>query len=180
MKKMLSDERLLELNPANDGITHINFYTRGATRLGRLGTNLADVAVQHPVHGRFRTAEGLWYYLKTGLQHEEFRSMDGFQSKAYGKELKTVWYDKFQEDFKVALEWKFENHPELKQLLTESTLPLEHYYYYAAKRQFTDAELSGLSPAQVIRKKYQIVEPKDVRWLTEFFIDLRERYQQAA
>lgn len=178
-KKMMSNERVIQLDPRQDGITHINFYTRGATRLGRLGTNLADVPVHHPVHGRFRSAEGLWYYLKTGRSHEELRSMDGFQSKAFGRGLPTVWYEQFQEDFKVALEWKFENHPELKQLLTESTLPLEHYYYYGSKKPLTALELDNLDQETQIRKMYSIVEPKDVRWLTQFFVDLRERYQKA-
>lgn len=177
---MLSDDRVIQLDPKQDGKTHINFYTRGATRLGRLGTNLADVAVQHPVHGRFRSAEGLWYYLKTGRTYEELRSMDGFQAKAFGRNLPTVWYDPFQEDFKVALRWKFENHPELKQLLTESTLPLEHYYYYSAKKPIDPEFLATLPPAEQIRKQYQIVEPKDVRWLTQFFIELREEYQSQA
>lgn len=176
---MLSDARILELDPTKDGITHINFYTRGRTRLGRLGTNLAELPVEHPVHGRFRSAEGLWYYLKTGLKHEELRSMNGFEAKSLGKSLPSVWYDKFQEDFKVALEWKFENHLELKQLLVESTLPLEHYYYYSSKREITPGELAGLSPAAAIRRQFQIVEPKDVRWLTEFFIELRARWQKA-
>lgn len=175
---MLSNERILQLDPELDGITHINIYTRSRTRLGRLSTNLADVAVYHPVHGRFRTAEGLWYWLRTGMKHEEFRSLDGFQSKAFGKSLENVWYDKFQEDFKVALDWKFENHPELKQLLTESTLPLEHYYYYSSKKPI-DADIVKLPRCEQIRKQYQIVEPKDVKWLTQYLIELRERYQKA-
>lgn len=172
---MLSDQRIIELDPSQDGITHINFYTRGKTRLGRLGTNLADIPVEHPLHGRFRTAEGYWYYLKTGLKFDELRSLDGFSAKVAGRKFPNVWHNDFREDFITALRWKVDNHAELKQLLTESTLPLEHYYYYSGKGPVAIDQ--SLSRVEQLRKSFKIIEPSDVRWLTEFFTELRAELQ---
>jgi len=147
------------IDPSLDGKRFINIYTKGATRLGRLLTNLSDVPVWHPVHGRFRTAEGLWYYLKTGCQFEELRSMSGFEAKNFGREKEVVWYADFQEDFKEAVRWKIRNHDELKMLFIESMLPFEHYYVYESRKP-------GVPP--------KVIEPSDVKWLTEYLEELRQ------
>lgn len=147
------------IDPANDGKLFINIYSKGATRLGRLLTNLADVPVEHPVYGRFRTAEGLWYYLKTGCNCEALRSMSGFDAKKVGREREVVWLDCFQEEFKIAVKWKIEHHEELRMLFVESTLPFEHYYVYESKRPDVPSK---------------VIEPSDVKWLTEYFEELRK------
>lgn len=159
---MMRSSTSYQLDPRLDGIKFINIYTKAATRLGRLLTNLADIPLTHPKYGTFRTAEGLWYYLKTGMCHESLRALTGFDAKKYGTTLKNVWNDNFQEEFKEGLRNKLENHAELMALFLESELPFEHFYYYESKT------------AEDIPK---VVEPRDVRWLTEFWTELRIELQ---
>lgn len=118
--------------PSEDGVSHINLYLKGNTRLGRLASNLADSALIHPQHGRFRTAEGFWYFLTTGKQDDSLRSMSGFEAKRYGRSLKGVWNTEFEREFKEGLISKVTLNDELRTLLMESDLPFEHYYYYGA------------------------------------------------
>lgn len=150
-------------NPLDDGITHINVYTRGRTRLGRLLSNLADVKVEHPDYGTFRTAEGLWYYLRSGCKHEDLRALSGFEAKNLGKTLEVVWNDKFQEQFLVGVRAKVMGNDELKALLKESSLPFAHYYYYGSPYSDTPPRL---------------VYPKDSDWQMEFYTELRKELNQ--
>ncbi len=46
-----------------DGINHINIYSRGKTRLGRELSNFQGCGINMP-YGRFNTIEGLYHYLK--------------------------------------------------------------------------------------------------------------------
>ena len=46
----------------DDGVTHINVYSRGVTSLGRSLSNLAECNIEHQYFGHFRTLEGLWFY----------------------------------------------------------------------------------------------------------------------
>lgn len=146
-------------HPKNDGIDHINIYTRGKTRLGRLITNLSDVPVTHPTYGRFRTAEGLWFYLKSGKAHEELRAMSGFEVKRYARGLVNVWNKEFQAEFKQGLKQKILDHSELRDLFVESTLPFTHYYVYESKRPDVEPK---------------VVVPKDSVWMIEYIEALRE------
>lgn len=160
---MMATSRYL-LHPELDGKEFINIYTRGKTRLGRLLSNLADVPVYHDIYGTFRTAEGLWYYLKTGRVHESLRALDGFEAKRIGRTYPVVWFDDFQSVFKVALRNKIDRHRELRELFVTSTLPFEHFYLYESKR-------SGVEP--------KVIVPKDVQWLTDYFMELREQMRAA-
>lgn len=150
------------LDPDMDGISHINIYTKGKTRLGRLITNLADIPVDHPQYGMFRTAEGLWYYLKTGLIHESLRACSGFDAKRLGSTFPTVWFDDFQAQMKIGIRQKIRKNLELYNLFVSSELPFEHYYFYSSKK-----------PGAAVK----VVEPKDVRWLTEFITELRNEFK---
>lgn len=116
--------------PEHDGVEHINTWTKGRTRLGRLLTNMADVKTEHPEYGVFRTAEGLYYYLKSGMTDENLRAFDGFAAKEYGRTLKTVFNDKLWEDMRIGIANKVANNSELLDLVNESSLAFEHYYVY--------------------------------------------------
>lgn len=150
------------LDPTLDGVEFINIYTKAATRLGRLLTNLSDLTVTHPVYGTFRTAEGLYYYLKTGKVHEELRALTGFKAKEMGRVLTAVWSDSFREDFKLGLKAKIMEHEELRNLFVSSTLPFVHYYIYSSK-----------DPS----KKPKVIVPKDQAWQMEFLEGLRQEMQ---
>ena len=50
-------------HPMNDGVDHINVYSKGATELGRFLTNMNNIPV-NTKHGRFQSVEGYWHWLK--------------------------------------------------------------------------------------------------------------------
>lgn len=115
--------------------THINIYTGGKSRLGRLATNHSNVTINHPLFGAFRTLEGLWYWLRAGKfdAPDWLRVVSGAQARKEGKLLPVVFNDHFQREFKMGIVAKLNESYELRKLLKESTLPLVHYYYYAGK-----------------------------------------------
>jgi hypothetical protein len=152
-------------NPLDDGMTEINVYTKGRTRLGRLLTNLSDLPVNHPVYGMFRTAEGLWYYLKTGCKHESLRAMSGFDAKKFGNTLEVVWNQDFKEQFLIGVRAKVMDNEELKELLRGSDMPFVHYYYFGSP--YAD-------------KPPKVICPRDSDWQMEFFEELRRELKQVA
>lgn len=115
---MNAKNRSINMNPENDGIDHINVYSKGQTRLGRFLSNFADTPFDHPEYGRFRTVEGFWYWLMTGL--EELRHLPGWECKELGKRAKIK-------------RTQLEAYPRMKEMLQKNTLPLAHYYVYNGK-----------------------------------------------
>lgn len=116
--------------PSEDGITHINIYSKGATKLGRDLSNFAPLSFVHPAYGYFRTVEGFWYWNKTGRLHDEFRTMSGWECKEKGKLMEPVDCPTFNQDVLEAIRCKLRQNVDLRKALTESTLPFAHYYYY--------------------------------------------------
>lgn len=116
--------------PAEDGITHIDIYTKGATQLGRDLTNLAPLGIVHPQYGSFACVEGFWYWRKTGSKHDSLRTTNGWDSKKLGRTLEKVECPTFNADVLEAIRCKLRQHHSLRKALTESTLPLAHYYFY--------------------------------------------------
>ncbi len=128
--KVAHMEQEIECHPKYDGLTHINIYSRGCTRLGRLCSNHADIAIEHPFYGHFRNLEGLWYYLRTGKKHDSLRVLSAFDARTHGKDLEKEWNPQFNQEFKMGIVAKVQASEELRQLLSESTLPFVHYYVY--------------------------------------------------
>lgn len=151
----LSDDDSPTMHPK----THINIYTGGKSRLGRLATNHSNITITHPMFGAFRTLEGLWYWLRTGKkeEHDWLRVVSGAQARKEGKLLPVVFNDHFQREFKLGIIAKLNESYELRQLLKESTLPLVHYYYYG-----------GRDPADVT-----IRQPKGHEWQMIFWEEMR-------
>lgn len=156
MGTAMTDQQALP-KPTEDGVGHINLYTKGNTRLGRLASNLADSALVHPQHGRFRTAEGFWFYLTTGKQDDSLRSLAGFEAKRYGSTLKGVWNAELEREFKEGLISKVMLNDELRTLLSESSLPFEHYYYYG------------------VPEKAKVINLTKHRWQTQFWESMRRQ-----
>lgn len=117
-------------HPKDDGVTHINIYSKGATQLGRDLSNFAAMSFVHPEFGYFRSVEGFWYFLKTGCKHEEFRTTTGFKAKQLGKTLERVECPGFNQHVLEAIRCKLRQNVCLRIALTASTLPFAHYYYY--------------------------------------------------
>lgn len=125
--------------PKEDGVTHINVYSRGATQLGRWLTNFSHHPFTYGPYGRFSSVEGFWYYYLTGCKCEQFRSLYGYRAKKEGQKYRGERIDKSglsDQDKEVLLEairCKLRQNRDVLKALTESTLPLAHYYYYGDK-----------------------------------------------
>lgn len=122
--------------PLNDGVDHINIYTKGKTLLGRRLTNLSDDPVTVEGYGTFQCLEGFWYYYLTGCIYPELKTMNGFQAKKFGKGIRDDRIDKDgltneqKEILKEAIRSKLRQNKDLLRLLIQSDLPLAHYYFY--------------------------------------------------
>lgn len=151
-----------DLKPSEDGITHINIYTRGKTPLGRKATNLADIPTYHPTLGSFRTVEGLYYFCKTGKTDDQYRVISGFDAKKLGQSQPMVWNKDFQKEVRVAIIYKVMHSEEILSLLKQAdpTIPFTHYYYY------------GTSDNPVVR------QPKGHEWQVELWEAMRSVVQR--
>ncbi len=126
----------LIINPSTDGITHINVYSKAKTLLGQALTNFAHTPFEYPGFGHFESVEAFWYYYLTGCQHEHLRMLHGYTAKKAGQKLRDDRLDKeglSDEQKNVILEairCKLRQHKDIRTALTESHLPLTHYYAY--------------------------------------------------
>lgn len=125
-----------EFNPSEDGVTHINVYTRGTTSLGRCLSNLSDCNIEHPYFGHFRNLEGLWFYMKTGFVDDSFRILKGMHAREHGKKMPSKNYPLFNKMFRLGMLEKLERNPALQKQLCENELPLAHYYVYGDRVQY--------------------------------------------
>lgn len=144
------------MNDDMDGVNHINIYSKAETDLGRFLSNFSS----HKVitnDGEFASIEGYWYWLNAqgSNRREELRKVVGWEAKKVGRELRAASWGK-DELFKVkiahAMLSKLILHPEIFKLFKESTLPFRHYYVYSGK----------------------IVEPKEGKWIVDFWEYLRK------
>lgn len=120
-----------------DGVTHINCYSKANTELGRQLSNFAHTPFQHPRYGHFASVEGFWYWAASGgptnpdkNHNQHLRRLYGASAKSAGMKCLTVPmkdYD-FQSLIKEAMRCKIEQNHELREALRKSTLPLRHYF----------------------------------------------------
>lgn len=119
--------------PENDGIDHLNVYSKGKTKLGRLLTNFARTPFVCE-DGQFNSVEGYWYWL--GCGNEALRTAIGFEAKKIGRESGAPdWIStaEFQGKIKAAIKAKLEYNPTIMNDLKACKLPLTHYYVYGNK-----------------------------------------------
>lgn len=135
--KMVIEKMALEIcsgvnNPENDGVTHINVYSRGRTVLGKLLSNFAEVIIDSPEYGRVHSIEGLWYYLITGEKHPELLSMSGWEAKKHGRNFSrnfTISKEEFRDKICSAITLKVMSSKRIYDLMKDSDfLPFTHYY----------------------------------------------------
>ena len=122
-----------EIDPSQDGVTHVNVYSRGATSLGRALSNIAECNIDHPFYGHFRSLEGLWFFMRTGHKNDDFRIMKGMNARTVGKDMEMVHFPMFNKMFKLGMLEKLDRNPHLQKQLVENELPLQHYYVYGKK-----------------------------------------------
>lgn len=124
-----------------DGITHINCYSKGRTDLGRM---LSNFSLSHfkISDGEFYSMEGYWYWL-LAYDHpdrDELKDLYGWRAKQFGKTIidkdyptEEEFYRIFKSKIRVALEAKLNQNAVLKTAFINSNLPLAHYYTYSTK-----------------------------------------------
>ena len=127
---MFATSRGVELDPFDDGVTHINVYSMGRTRLGRRASHFANAPFHHPQYGFFAGMESFWYWYKTGMRHGELRTLIGHDAKIAGRRLEAIHTDDFEQTICKATYYRFLAHPDDLELLKDSTLPLVHYYMF--------------------------------------------------
>jgi hypothetical protein len=116
------------LDPEQDGITHINVYSKARTLLGQKLSHFAYSPFIHPVYGDFHSLEAFWHWLSTGRCHDFLRYLSGAVAKTSGGSLPKVPLDTFDVEFAQALNLRIDQDIELQQLLKHSVLPFTHYY----------------------------------------------------
>lgn len=139
------------INVEEDGITHINIYSKGKTELGRFLSNfsLCPIITED---GNFKSIEGYWYWLLCDHDNKDvLKTLVGFAAKDCGRNLKARDWDN-SEEFKnkikkaILIKINFAHKDFLK-----NNLPFEHYYVYGGK----------------------IVKPKEGQWIIDYFNELR-------
>lgn len=175
---------MFHLKPENDGVDHINVYSKGKTNLGRMLTNFYRHPVKIGEYGVFYTLEGFWYWLWSAeiIRHyqvsgfytfdirieglrNDLMTIDGYLAKQVGREIIALLPDapmtepteEFKQVFCNAIKLKIATIPELSRAFIESyPKPLFHYYVY------------GKPPMT------KVVFPKNHAWLLEFLNDYRD------
>lgn len=141
-------------DPKDDGVTHINVYSKGKTDLGKFLSNFARAEFVHPEDGKFSSVEAYWYWLST--KDDSLRTLHGYFAKARGREIGGKdWMDseEFKRKIKMAIRIKIHTNPKMMKEFKESKLPFVHYYVYGGK----------------------VVQPKEGTWIMEFLTELRNK-----
>ena len=132
-------------NPAGDGVTHINVYSNGKTKIGQALSHMHH-APWNTADGQFECFEGWWFWQLAGnsgvqlalfgADREKLRTLNGKDAKKEGTAIvgkKNDWPEAaslatFKAKYEAAAKAKLVQYPDLVVLLRTSTLPLVHYY----------------------------------------------------
>jgi hypothetical protein len=141
------------INPEEDGITHINIYSKGKTQLGLWLSNFTYVPLITE-DGNFSSVEGYWYWLlaKNHSEKDKLRDLYGFAAKKAGKLLTLKDWDdseEFKNKIKKCLLIKINL---MVDVFEANSLPFDHYYVYGGK----------------------VVKPKECQWIVDYFNFIRE------
>lgn len=139
----------IEYVPEEDGITHINIYSKGKTELGRRLSNFYKCEL---IYGSetFASVESWWYWMKMNninknssnpfFVQEHFdiiKKKAGNDAKNYFKNNYPEDASKFnptEEELEKILRIKLDSDPELQKMLYHNVLPLTHYYVWDGKK----------------------------------------------
>lgn len=138
-------------NLEEDGITHINIYSKGKTELGKRLSNFAHTPFTIE-EGTFQSVEGYWYWCLT--KDENLKNLYGFKAKQYGK---SIWKEKTEPITKKQLlkayYKKLEEHPDIWEMLRYNELPLVHYYVFGGK----------------------VIVPKEFQWTAKLWNEIKQQ-----
>ena len=131
------------LNPANDGINHINMYSKGNTEFGRMLSDFYLCPIETP-DGNFLSVEGYWYWLSLPEEYaprELLRKFYGYRAKQMGRMhreaaqkegYKLRFEPQFEKKILSAIEQKMRIEARLFKPEYEN-LPIYHYYVFNGK-----------------------------------------------
>lgn len=142
---------------SEDGVKHINIYSAGNTKIGRDLSNFSLFPFMHPLHGRFNSVEGYWYWLTRC--DERLRDVYGIDAKKMGRGLPRVFSykeDLFKGFVRSALTAKIQQNKEILNALIKSDLPFVHYY--------------------VMGPEKKIVVPDNSDWIIDHIADIRSSF----
>lgn len=123
----------MNFDPKEEGITHINIYSKAQSPLGRYLSNFDRCHINTAL-GEFASIEGLIYYM--GSFDERMRDVSGLNAKSIGEVVDRkirLPEDVFKRIIVEAMWNKVHANDHLKSLLKDCTLPLTHYYVYGNK-----------------------------------------------
>lgn len=126
------------INFKQDGITHINIYSKGKTELGQTLSNFSYFPFDCE-DGHFKSIEAYWHWLGVPdncPQKEDLKEIHGYEAKKMGEQLKKKYGQKHIENFEerilAAIRIKMNA---FKNSFKSPTgqLPFEHYYVFNNK-----------------------------------------------
>ena len=145
-------------NPEEDGITHINVYSKSKVWIGKFLSNFTRSF--QPIltdDGPFMTIEGYWYWL--GCKDNRLRECTGWEAKKLGRELGAKdWLDDevFKTKIKKAIRYKINTAgTKTYNEFIESSLPFTHYYVYGGK----------------------VVDVPQGKWIIDYIEELRREFK---
>jgi hypothetical protein len=130
---------MARLKIENDGIDHINIYSKSKTELGRLLSNFSYSPITLKDDGFFTSIEGYWYWLLCAHPDKDLlRKEWGFKAKELGRYLNALDYPAkesslFQGKVQSAIFEKANSLPRIQELITLTNLPFVHYYVVNGK-----------------------------------------------
>ncbi len=123
------------LDPKNDGITHINIYTKGKTDIGRVMTNMYHEDIE--IDGiTFPSIETYWHWLGVKSEYKDkIKNLSGFlaqkQGRIYKKEYgrdTSLSEEEFNKKIYDAIVLKGKKHLDLFKSLDKNNTLFVHYY----------------------------------------------------
>lgn len=160
--------------PENDGIDHINAYSKARTKIGRKLTNYSKSPFEHHLFGNFESMEGFWFWLASGKQYNNLRKVYGFNAHELGRVcLNEMTYNNtensvFRKHIIEATEAKFRCNPDLLQeLVNTGDLPIVHYYYDYKERDLQKAKVTYLERHQWQMDVIMDIRSKTQKWMKE-------------
>jgi hypothetical protein len=149
--------------PVNDGIDHINVYSKSKTTIGRQLSNFA--ATPFTYNGlNFSSVEAAWYFFKTGQKHHFLRELTGFAAKRDGKRLERIEFPEFNETILECIRCKFRQNKKLLMDFAATSLPLSHYYYWGEE---DNPKIVRLPQYQWIVDELERIRKLTKEWLSQ-------------
>jgi hypothetical protein len=140
-------------NPDEDGVTHINVYSKGRTWLGRQLSNFAETPFKYDNH-IFASVEGWWYWRQ--VQDDKLLHLHGTEAKSIGRLLVlqsgkipgAPTIGKLLEVYKAKVKYN----PSIEKELRKNVLPFDHYYVMrGGKRINTHHQWTGQLWSEVLK-----------------------------